>query len=87
MGGSDKHNQTYHDTRLERVSLPWVPEATRLLNPAGQTSVRSEVSEGSEGPNASSTTLGTRGNSLAKSGRPNECEVRSERRERRAERE
>ena len=32
-------------------------------------------------------TLGTRGNSLAKSGRPNECEVRSERRERRAERE
>ena len=32
-------------------------------------------------------TLGTRGNSLAKSGRPNECEVRSERRERRTERE
>ena len=32
-------------------SIPWVPEATRLLNPAGQTSVRSEVSEG---PNASS---------------------------------
>ena len=33
------------------------------------------------------STLGTRGSSLAKSGRPNECEVRSERRERRAERE
>ena len=32
-------------------SLPWVPEATRLLN---ETSVRSEVSEASEGPNASS---------------------------------
>ena len=32
------------------------------------------------------STLGTRGNSLAKSGRPNECEVRSERRERRTSR-
>ena len=35
------------------ICLPWVPEATRLLNPA-ETSVRSEVSEASEGPNASS---------------------------------
>ena len=33
--------------------LPWVPKATRLINPAGETSVRSEVSEASEGPNAS----------------------------------
>ena len=40
---------------ISAICVPWVPEATRLLNPAGQkageTSVRSEVSEA---PNASS---------------------------------
>ena len=35
----------------EREFVPWIPEATCWLNPAGETSVRSEVSEG---PNASS---------------------------------
>ena len=51
------HYFTYDIVSKYDNNIPWVPEATRLLNPAGQTSVRSEVSEGSEGsegPNASS---------------------------------
>ena len=43
VGSISMYTSELLNAHCSQSPVPWVPEATRLLNPAGQTSVRSEA--------------------------------------------